>query len=71
MPYVMELSGRLSILFSIGNSAGAENIMGRSLYNRIQLGRRRLLLNMRRVRAAAGFLALCTGIVVWMIATYE
>ena len=45
--------------------------MGSSLYNRVRLGRRFMLFNLRRLRAAAGFIALCAGVVLWMVATYE
>lgn len=48
-----------------------EVIMGRSLYNRIHLGRRHALFNLRRLKAAAGFLSLSILIVLWMVATYE
>jgi len=44
--------------------------MGRSLYNRIHLGRRHTLLNYRRLRAAAGFLTLSLAVVLWMVASY-
>lgn len=45
--------------------------MGRSLHNRITLGRRRVLFNLRRLRAAAGLFSLSLAIVLWMVATYE
>jgi hypothetical protein len=46
-------------------------IMGRTLYNKIHLGRRNALFNLRRLRAAAGFLSASLAIVLWMVATYE
>lgn len=45
--------------------------MGRSLHNRILLGRRYALFNLRRLRRVAGFLSLSILIVLWMVTTYE
>lgn len=45
--------------------------MGRTLYNRIHLGRRAALFNLRRVRTAIGFISFCAVIVLWMVMTYE
>lgn len=45
--------------------------MGRTLYNRIHLGRRIALFNLRRLRTAAGFVSASLVIVLWMVATYE
>lgn len=46
--------------------------MGRLLHNRIHLGRRNALFNLRRLRAvAAGFATIGIAVVVWMVASYE
>lgn len=46
--------------------------MGRLLHNRIHLGRRNALFNLRRLRtAAAGFVTLGIAIAVWMVTSYE
>lgn len=44
--------------------------MGRPLYNRIHLGRRYALFNLRRLSKVAGFLTLSIAVVLWMV-VYE
>lgn len=45
--------------------------MGRSLHNKIYLGRRTALFNVRRLRTAIGIASVSAALVAWMVTAFR